>query len=143
MELCLAAARPDSLAQGRGAPGPHAVKILLTGATGFIGCHAARSLLARGHEVRVAIRENSGTSRIVDILPSLERVTCNLWSAPPSDLEALCRDVELVLHTAWYAVPGQYLAARENLECTTGTLRLIEAAADARVRRFVGVGTCF
>jgi nucleoside-diphosphate-sugar epimerase len=119
------------------------MKILLTGATGFIGCHAARALLARGHEVRVAVREGSGTSRIREILPSLERVTCNLWSATPAELEALCEGVELVLHTAWYAVPGQYLSAHENLECTAGTLRLIEAAADARVRRFVGVGTCF
>ena len=119
------------------------MKVLLTGATGFIGSHTARALLGRGHAVRAAIRDGSALSRIADVQASLERATCDLWRATPSELESLCRGADVVVHTAWYAVPGKYLSARENLDCVAGTLRLIEAAAAAGVKRFVGVGSCF
>jgi nucleoside-diphosphate-sugar epimerase len=119
------------------------VKVLLTGATGFIGSHLARALVRRGHEVRAAVREGADTRRIADLLPSLERVTCDLWRASPAELETLCRGAELALHAAWYAVPGQYLPARENLDCVSGSLRLLEACAAAGVSRLVGVGSCF
>jgi dTDP-6-deoxy-L-talose 4-dehydrogenase (NAD+) len=53
------------------------------------------------------------------------------------------RDVDVVIHLAWYVEPGKYLTAPENLDCLCGTLRMAKAAATAGVRRFVGIGTCF
>jgi dTDP-6-deoxy-L-talose 4-dehydrogenase (NAD+) len=44
---------------------------------------------------------------------------------------------------AWYAEPGKYLNAPQNLTCLSGTLALAQGAIDAGVSRFVGVGTCF
>ncbi len=38
---------------------------------------------------------------------------------------------------------GQYLQSPKNLDCLAGTLRLAEGAVEARVRRVVGIGTCF
>lgn len=118
------------------------MNVLLTGATGFIGSHVARELNRRGHSVRVVIRPGADARRIPD-LPSLERVSCDLWSATRGELEALCRGMSLVVHPAWYAVPGKYLAAHENLDCAAGSIRLLEAAAAAGATRFVGVGSCF
>ena len=54
-----------------------------------------------------------------------------------------CRGVDTVIHVAWYAEPGQYLQSPKNQECLAGTLRLAQGAAQAKVRRFVGIGTCF
>ena len=54
-----------------------------------------------------------------------------------------CAGVDTVIHAAWYAEPGKYLTSSQNFQCLTGTLRLAQAAADAGVRRFVGIGTCF
>jgi uncharacterized protein YbjT (DUF2867 family) len=34
-------------------------KVLVTGATGFIGAHVARLTLERGHDVRLAVEEGS------------------------------------------------------------------------------------
>ncbi len=48
-----------------------------------------------------------------------------------------------MIHVAWYAEPGEYLQSPKNLDCLAGTLRLAQGAAEAKVRRFVGIGTCF
>ncbi len=37
----------------------------------------------------------------------------------------------------------RYLQSPLNLDCLAGTLRLAQGASRARVRRFVGIGTCF
>jgi dTDP-6-deoxy-L-talose 4-dehydrogenase (NAD+) len=50
--------------------------------------------------------------------------------------------VDTVIHLAWYAEPGAYLQSPRNLDCLTGTISLARACVAARVRRFVGIGTC-
>jgi dTDP-6-deoxy-L-talose 4-dehydrogenase (NAD+) len=54
-----------------------------------------------------------------------------------------CSGADTVIHAAWYTEPGKYLTSERNLDCLVGTLRLAQGAAQARVRRFVGIGTCF
>jgi nucleoside-diphosphate-sugar epimerase len=54
-----------------------------------------------------------------------------------------CRGIDTIIHAAWYAEPGLYLQSPKNIDCVNGTLRLAQGAIDAKVRRFVGVGTCF
>lgn len=51
-------------------------KTLLTGATGFIGAHIARALVARGDDLRITVRESSDTRAIDDI--DAERVRCDV-----------------------------------------------------------------
>jgi nucleoside-diphosphate-sugar epimerase len=50
---------------------------------------------------------------------------------------------ELCIHLAWYAVPGKYLNARENLDSLNASLNLASQLADLSCQRFVGMGTCF
>ncbi|GAC1610382.1 MAG: hypothetical protein NVS3B3_19030 [Aquirhabdus sp.] len=54
-----------------------------------------------------------------------------------------CKGVDTIIHIAWYAEPGKYLQSVKNLDCLTGTLHLAKGAAQAGVRRFIGIGTCF
>jgi CDP-paratose synthetase len=48
--------------------------ILITGATGFIGSHVARALVAEGRDVTILCRSFSQTNRISDILDRVRRI---------------------------------------------------------------------
>lgn len=112
------------------------MKILLTGASGFIGSHVARSLIHDGHEIHALLRPSSDTSLIADILPNLHVVTGDLLtvhSIPQLSSFDLC------LHLAWYVEPGKYL----NALCNHEYLRASLALAQRRFQRFVAAGTCF
>jgi dihydroflavonol-4-reductase len=53
-----------------------ATRVLVTGATGFIGSHVARHALARGDEVRLAVEDGSPDGTIADL--DCERVRCDV-----------------------------------------------------------------
>ncbi|HVR87522.1 MAG TPA: NAD(P)-dependent oxidoreductase [Planctomycetota bacterium] len=107
------------------------MNVLVTGATGFIGSHVARDFLRRGHEVHVTVRPSSDRRRIRDIESKLR-----IWEG---EMDAVPVDADVVVHLAWYAVPGKYLSAPENRDCLEASRRLL-----AKVKgRAVFAGTCF
>ncbi|WP_375407699.1 NAD-dependent epimerase/dehydratase family protein [uncultured Methylobacterium sp.] len=105
--------------------------IALTGATGFIGRHLLRSLSAQGYRVRVLLR------RPVELPPGASGAVVGDLTRPMNMAAALA-DVDAVVHSAGlaHAMSGtpedDYRASN-----TDATRRLGEAAARARVRRFV------
>jgi dTDP-6-deoxy-L-talose 4-dehydrogenase (NAD+) len=117
--------------------------ILLTGASGFVGRQVLRELAARDCNVRLIVR--AGSQSQIAPLDAIEAVvaTPDLWSESVAWCADVCRDVDCVIHIAWYAEPGDYLQSSKNRDCLEGTLRLAQGAIEARVRRFVGIGTCF
>jgi nucleoside-diphosphate-sugar epimerase len=119
------------------------LKVLVTGATGFVGSQVARELVRRGHEVRASVLPGAGLEAIADLSGRIELVDCDLWDCTPRQRADLCGSVELCIHAAWYAVPGEYLASAENLRCVQGSLALLEALAAAGCGRAAFLGTCF
>ena len=49
---------------------------------------------------------------------------------------------QYLLHLAWYAVPGEFWEARENLEWLRASLELVQAFADHGGERLVAAGSC-
>lgn len=116
-------------------------RILITGATGFVGLPVARQLVAAGHSVTCVIRPD--TDEKLEGLDA-EIVHCDDVFAQTADWwKSTLTGVDTLVHLAWYAEPGKYLTSERNLECLTGTLSMAKGAAAADLRRFVGVGTCF
>ena len=115
-------------------------RVLLTGATGFVGRQVARVLAAQGVALRLVVRAGSEArlEQTEDVL-----LTQDLFAESADWWAQACAGVDTVVHAAWYAEPGKYLQSEKNLDCLLGTLQLAKGAARAGVRRFVGVGTCF
>lgn len=110
-------------------------RILITGATGFIGRHSLPILLARGHEVHAVGRHPTAADEVV-----WHRV--NLLE--PGCASRLVRDVKPthLLHLAWVTTPGKYWSASENLNWVQASLELMLGFAEAGGRRAVCAGTC-
>jgi len=117
--------------------------VLLTGATGFVGRQVFQSLAATGTAVRLVLRE--GRQAEYAAHPAVEGIlaTTDLFAESEQWWAAACREIDTVIHVAWYAEPGRYLQSIRNLDCLQGTLELAKGASHAGIRRFVGIGTCF
>lgn len=113
-------------------------RVLLTGATGFVGTQVLRHLLAKGAQVTAVLRPDRPAPIGVTPLRSPD-----LFAEPASFWADTCAGHDAVVHVAWYAEPGKYLHSPLNLDCLVGTLRLAQGAAAAGVRHFTGIGTCF
>lgn len=126
----------------RNALGPRTMsRILITGATGFVGLPVAQQLAAAGHDLTCVIR--TGSEARLDGLEA-RTVTCDDLFGQSADWWAgQLAGIDTVVHLAWYAEPGKYLTSERNLDCLTGTLAMAKGAAAAGVRRFAGAGTCF
>jgi nucleoside-diphosphate-sugar epimerase len=119
------------------------VKVLLTGASGFIGSHVARLLVASGESVTAILKPSSDRWRIADLEKSLRVLDCDLGDRACLR-EPLAQDPpDVCIHLAWHGWSGPSLTAEENLSSLAASLELLRALADAGCRRFVGVGTCF
>jgi dTDP-6-deoxy-L-talose 4-dehydrogenase (NAD+) len=116
-------------------------RVLVTGATGFIGRHVMECLAQAGRPVRAVIRSGSAPrlqhTRDVEIIESPD-----IFNESPLWWKRACSDVDKCLHLAWIAKPGEYLHSIKNFDCLSGTISFARGAAEAGVSRFVGVGTC-
>jgi len=116
------------------------VKILVTGAAGFIGSHIALQLVREGHEVHAVVKPETSLWRLEDIRDSLHFIHGDLLD-PSSIPHPLQFDV--CIHLAWYVEPGKYLHSPLNKAWVEASLRLARYLKIAGCRRFVAAGTCF
>ena len=110
---------------------------LVTGASGFLGSHVVRQLVARGENVRVLLRPSSSNRAIADL--PLEYVTGDL-----RDAASLARAMDGVRHV--YHVAADYrLWARNPRDIyesnVDGTRRLFEVAAQNNVQLLIYTST--
>ena len=113
-------------------------RLLITGATGFIGRHCLPLLIARDFEVHAAVRKNTKQPAI----PSVSWHTSDLLNL--DETRALIQEVRPthLLHFAWVTQPGIYGSSLENLRWLQGSLELLRTFKGQGGRRVVVAGTC-
>lgn len=111
-------------------------RALVSGANGFAGSALCRRLAQEGLRVVALVRATSDLSLLADV--PCERVTGSLEDA--ASLRAATRGVDLIFHAAANVSDWGTLAEhrRVNVE---GTRRLLAAAVENGVRRFVYVSS--
>lgn len=123
------------------------VRVLVTGADGFIGSHLTERLVRDGAEVRALSAYNSfGSAGWLDRLAPEVRGAIDIWAGDVRDphfVRTLVEDREIVFHlAALIAIPFSYVAPQSYVEVNvTGTLNVLEACRRAGVRRMVHTST--
>jgi dihydroflavonol-4-reductase len=107
-------------------------RVLVTGATGFIGSHLCRALLGVGYTTRALIRPNSSLALIHDL--DLELVVGNLMQ--PESLDMAMEDVEIVIHCG--AEVGGWKDRKSMVASHIGgTENILQAVKRSGVRRLL------
>ena len=108
------------------------MRILVTGASGFVGTALCRELLARGHAVRAAVRRRIPPGAVP---PQLEQILIPDIAAE-FDRSALADGVGTIVHLAAIAHRSNPIEAEIRRVNCDSAVRLAEAAAGI-VRRFI------
>ncbi len=117
-------------------------RLLVTGATGFIGSRVTRAALASGWRVAVLACPGASPRRLRDVADRLVWLRGDL-THPASVRVAVARwKPSACIHLAWFAEPGRYLHAPENVDCLVGSLALLQELVRRRCRSVVMAGTC-
>ncbi|HEX5128858.1 MAG TPA: NAD-dependent epimerase/dehydratase family protein, partial [Usitatibacter sp.] len=117
------------------------LSFLLTGGAGYVGSHACKYLLSRGHRVTVLDNLSRGHE---DGVPSGAAFVRGDLLEPGEIRDALRARVDVVMHFAALAYVGESVGSpreyyRNNV---VGTLNLLDAMVDAGVRTMVFSSTC-
>ncbi len=113
-------------------------KVLVTGASGFIGRHTLIDLLSKYDEVHGVNNDRSLSEyknvhwHQVDLLDGTIRGKL-IKNIRPTHL----------LHLAWYAEPGKYAQSLLNIDWLKASIDLIKEFTEAGGERVVCAGTCF
>lgn len=120
------------------------IKILVTGADGFIGSHLTEMLLEHGYDIKALSYYNSfnnwGWLEGVEH-PNLEVITGDVRDA--HFCKHITKDIDIIFHlAALIAIPYSYFAPDSYVDTNIkGTLNICQAAKENNVRRIIVTST--
>ena len=123
------------------------MRVLVTGADGFIGSHLTEALVRAGHDVRAFVLYNSfGSWGWLDHTPQSVRDDLEVFAGDirdPHGVNAAMKGCDAVLHlAALIAIPYSYHSPDTYLDTNIrGTLNVLQAARALGVRRVIHTST--
>ncbi|RYD31252.1 MAG: SDR family oxidoreductase, partial [Verrucomicrobiaceae bacterium] len=118
------------------------MKILMTGASGFIGSAALSLAVSKGYDVTVLARPATAAGYREKL--KRDGLSCEVIPADHAGWASAVRNrsFDSCLHLAWIALPGQYLNSPQNEEFAASTLALADSLFKNGLPHFLGTGTC-
>lgn len=116
------------------------MRILVTGATGFIGSAFCRLALSHGHEIVGMMLPTENPPTHVPASEKMIWLKGKLAELPWREIEKF--QPEVCVHFAWIATPGVYLESPENENYLRWSLDLVHRLRGLGTNHIVGVGTC-
>lgn len=123
------------------------MKVLVTGADGFIGSHLCEALIKKGHDVRAFVLYNSFNSwGWLDSVPKEIRTNLDVFSGDirdPHGVKTALQGCDAVLHLAsLIAIPYSYHSPDTYIETNIrGTLNVLQAARELSIQRVIHTST--
>ena len=112
------------------------MKVLLTGASGYLGRHVLKALQLQGIDTVCAQHTTTISSQAGEVL------SVDLLS-PNGALELMTRaKATHLLHLAWYVEQGKYWNSPQNFEWVQASIRLVDAFCRQGGKHVVVAGTC-
>jgi UDP-glucose 4-epimerase len=118
------------------------MRALVTGATGFLGCHLVAHLLSQGDAVAVILRPDANPWRLGPMLSTVSQIRGNLRHVARLRPAIAAFDPEVVFHLAWWGVSASgRQQVRQVTENLVPSVELATVATDLGVGTFVGIGS--
>lgn len=114
------------------------MKVLVTGATGFLGRHVVPILLERGHEI-VATSRLIGSAQAFPWFDDVRFTPYDIHS-PPSQIPACFFEVDALVHLAWQGLPN-YRAPFHHENNLFADYHFLKAIVEHGVRHLLVTGS--
>lgn len=114
---------------------PKSSKILITGATGFIGGYILRKLSAEGYNNMICIKRSTSPMELVRNVDSVSWVTGDIQDI--CFLEEVANDVDIIIHTAADVSFDPRRFKQMLATSMAGTANLVNVALDNGISKFI------
>ncbi len=115
------------------------MKVIVTGATGFVGRHLIPKLVANGHQVTATARDVN-RAKSFEWFGRVDFVSADLQLNYYPVIEAL-KGASVLVHLAWPGLPN-YQASFHVFQNLDSDLRFLKAAIESGLPRLLVAGTC-
>ena len=120
------------------------MKVVVTGAGGFIGSNLTQVLLQTGNEVHAIVRPSSDPWRLAHLRSHSSLYVAGFDLKDTAGVRRYLDGIrpDLCVHLAWSPTPGRDLDGSANLGSLVASVSLLETLAAVRCRRVLMAGTC-